>query len=922
MATQKPLVIDNGTTQQIANADTLLVGVAVEPSTGTALRVGAAAGTTTTTFPGPVRLDGDVTTVGGTTFTTDATFEGNVTFGNGPADTVTFAATTTVVSDINFATPVAYKITNLANGTNPNDAVNVSQLSALVTGVSAVTASSPLSSSGGATPDISFPTWPANASGVLTNNGSGTLSWAAAPSGSLTVGTTAIVSGAVNRVLFEGAGNVLQESANLTWDGSAFTVNGVVAVGEGSAPAGTAAFGKLWANSAADARPYWIDDTGQSFNLTLDRFNTLTPAASVAIDTSPALPVFNSLALNQNTTFTTSNLGNGRSASGRVVCDGTTRTLTFPGTWTWLGSGPPADLAANDVGYLSITAYGATDADVVAAWSYENMPAVVTGSGVSNRVAFWSSTTDLTSDADLTYDSTTNALTVGTVLGVRRTASGDTGFALAGAGDSDTGIVFNQWGVGANTLSIYANGSQSAYFTQTRLVSGALGGANLFMGTGTAALPQYSGTGDTATGFFIQTVAGVSASGVARQTWSTTGSVVNDDGNNFDFRVESQGNANMLFVDASANAVGIGTATPASALSVGSSSQFQVSSTGDIVAIRGQTTTFPATNASGVLTNNGSGTLSWAAAPAASLTVGSTAIASGAANRILFEGAGNVLQESANLTWDGTTFGVTGGITQTTGAVSLTANAASSLTTSAGALTLTSAAAATWSSTAGNLAISGGAALQLTAAAGNEVVVNDGSANVDFRVESDNNANMLLVDASQDSVSIGTTGNTHTFNIGTGASANFCVASGGRIHTYDGTAPTNGQVLIGDTALGNFAKATLTAGTGIAITNGAGTISIAASNAAGVQPITTIGVTTTLDGTNYTVLCSATLTVNLPAAASNTGRVYNIKNIGAAATITIDPNAAETIDGATTYTLTTQYESVTLQCDGSAWFIL
>lgn len=94
------------------------------------------------------------------------------------------------------------------------------------------------------------------------------------------------------------------------------------------------------------------------------------------------------------------------------------------------------------------------------------------------------------------------------------------------------------------------------------------------------------------------------------------------------------------------------------------------------------------------------------------------------------------------------------------------------------------------------------------------------------------------------------------------------------------------------------------------------------SAAAGVQPITTISTTTTLDGTNYTVLCSATLTVNLPAAASNTGRVYNIKNIGAAATITIDPNASETIDGATTYTLTTQYQTVTIQCDGSNWFIL
>jgi len=194
-----------------------------------------------------------------------------------------------------------------------------------------------------------------------------------------------------------------------------------------------------------------------------------------------------------------------------------------------------------------------------------------------------------------------------------------------------------------------------------------------------------------------------------------------------------------------------------------------------------------------------------------------------------------------------------------------------------------------------------------------------------FSVQDSGGTTLLGIDTVNDRVGVGGVAGaslTHTFNVGAAGAANFCVASGGRIHTYAGSAPTNGQVLIGDGVNGHFDKATITAGTGIAITNGAGTISIAASNAGGVQPITTIGVTTTLDGTNYTVLCSATLTVNLPAAASNTGRIYNIKNIGAAATITIDPNGAETIDGAATYTLTTQYESVTLQCNGTAWFIL
>lgn len=162
----RSLVIKNGTTQNISNLDTLIVGTKVDAAAGQALSIGDvnATGITigraglpllTTSFPGPVELLGDVTTVGGTTFTSDATFEGNVTFGNGPADTVTFAASTTVVSNIAFGgAPGTYKITNLANGTAANDAVNKSQLDALVVGVSSFQTSlsglTPSSSTGGA----------------------------------------------------------------------------------------------------------------------------------------------------------------------------------------------------------------------------------------------------------------------------------------------------------------------------------------------------------------------------------------------------------------------------------------------------------------------------------------------------------------------------------------------------------------------------------------------------------------------------------------------------------------------------------------------------------------------------------------------------------------------------------------------------
>ena len=68
---------------------------------------------------------------------------------------------------------------------------------------------------------------------------------------------------------------------------------------------------------------------------------------------------------------------------------------------------------------------------------------------------------------------------------------------------------------------------------------------------------------------------------------------------------------------------------------------------------------------------------------------------------------------------------------------------------------------------------------------------------------------------------------------------------------------------------------------------------------------------------------SGSVTVALPTVASSDGRVYHIKKISAAANdVVIDGSDSETIDGALTYTLDIQYESVTLVCNGAAWFIV
>lgn len=65
------------------------------------------------------------------------------------------------------------------------------------------------------------------------------------------------------------------------------------------------------------------------------------------------------------------------------------------------------------------------------------------------------------------------------------------------------------------------------------------------------------------------------------------------------------------------------------------------------------------------------------------------------------------------------------------------------------------------------------------------------------------------------------------------------------------------------------------------------------------------------------------VTVTLPAAASITNRVYYFKKIDAGVnTVTVDPNASETIDGDTIKVLSSQYSSLTIVSDGGNWFIL
>ena len=96
--------------------------------------------------------------------------------------------------------------------------------------------------------------------------------------------------------------------------------------------------------------------------------------------------------------------------------------------------------------------------------------------------------------------------------------------------------------------------------------------------------------------------------------------------------------------------VGIGTTTPASLLTVGSTGAFQVDSSGDIIRIKGITYSWPSSQAGGsgyVLTNDGSGNLSWQQ-PSAGVS------GSGATGQVTFWTGTSTISGDNNLYWDNT----------------------------------------------------------------------------------------------------------------------------------------------------------------------------------------------------------------------------------------------------------------------------
>ena len=121
---------------------------------------------------------------------------------------------------------------------------------------------------------------------------------------------------------------------------------------------------------------------------------------------------------------------------------------------------------------------------------------------------------------------------------------------------------------------------------------------------------------------------------------------------------------------------------------------------------------------------------------------------------------------------------------------------------------------------------------------------------------------------------------------------------------------------------GQFSATGATTNYGLNVSNGITKIDDAVH-----YDITTKTADYTAAATDHTILADCTsgnVTITLPAVSSTiSGRVYIIKRTdNSGNTVTVDGNASETIDGATTYGLSAQYKYVKIQATSTAWFVI
>lgn len=182
-------------------------------------------------------------------------------------------------------------------------------------------------------------------------------------------------------------------------------------------------------------------------------------------------------------------------------------------------------------------------------------------------------------------------------------------------------------------------------------------------------------------------------------------------------------------------------------------------------------------------------------------------------------------------------------------------------------------------------------------------------------------ANQSTWSGKQDAITLTTTGTSGaaTFSSGVLNIPQYSGGSGGWTESSGTLAPTNSSLFVSIPKsylnVGNIEDGQMTFNSGDLF--GDGLIGFRGQ----AQAIRTATSSTTLNKYDYTVACNGTFTVTLPSATGNLGQIFVIKNIGTGA-ITIATTSSQNIDGGTSATINMQWSSITVQSNGTQYFVL
>jgi hypothetical protein len=365
---------------------------------------------------------------------------------------------------------------------------------------------------------------------VLRSNGAGvTPTWVDAGAATMAIGSS-VTSGAVGSILFVGTGPILaQNNANLFWDDTnnrlgidnaapseALHVTGNVRFSGALMPnnlAGTS--GQVLTSAGAGVVPTWTTPTTGTVTGT-------GTSGSVAFWTASS--VIGQDASNLFWDDTNNRLGIGNAAPSEA--------LQVAGNVRFSGALMPNNSAGTSGQYLQSAGAG-----VAPTWV---TPSVITGTGTSGRLTYWTGTSTIGDDSNLLWDASNNLLTISKAASINpallidkdlSTAFGNPHIWLGGNTHNTSGAVYPiAFGYTATPGTTYAPGEIGFITTDT---------------AGSSKGDLYFATRDVTTGTTIPT---------ERMRIKASGDVTID--------------TNTLVVDATNNRVGIVTTSPSEALEV------------------------------------------------------------------------------------------------------------------------------------------------------------------------------------------------------------------------------------------------------------------------------------------------------------------------------------------------------------------